>query len=430
MNNIIKLEKLNNEIVIKKMENGLTVIFCKTPAYNTNIAVFGTKYGAKNNDFIPIQESKMTNFPLGVAHFLEHKLFESQEEDIFKLFSNNNAGVNAWTSKEETRYYFVGTNYFFENLEILLNFVQEPHFTDKNVEKEKGIISQEIDMCLDDYNRVLYETLYKNSLVEAGERHSIIGTKETIGKITKEDLYRCYNTFYHPSNMYLIISGDLEEDTVFKLIEENQKRKTFKKQDVIIEKEVVEPEKVYKVKEEIYENIVKSKAGICYKVKFKKDLSNINEYMKKQIYIEIYLSSIFGPLSDFSKELIDKKIIYSHVIYYVDFLDDYALIFVRADVQNFKSFEDEIDKKINCKVIEEEIFNTEEKNQKAIFIKLFESPIGISSVLESLNNSFGIINKDMLTVTNNLNYNEMIHLIKDIDFSNKTKVLLKPIKKE
>jgi hypothetical protein len=166
-------------------------------------AAFATHYGSINNRFVVPGENEETSVPDGIAHFLEHKLFEQKDGSIMDKFSQLGSSPNAYTSFAQTVYLFSCTDKFDENFSLLLDFVQNPYLTDESVEKEKGIIAQEIKMYEDDPGwRVFFnllEAFYKNNPV----RIDIAGTVESIGKINKEVLYKCYNTFYHPSNMII-----------------------------------------------------------------------------------------------------------------------------------------------------------------------------------------------------------------------------------
>ena len=260
----IKLSKLDEVIYEETLDNGLKVFIYKMKGFVKKYACFETRYGSINNNFVPEGSDSLKRFPLGIAHFLEHKLFESNEnENIFKVFEDNGAYVNAATSYEKTYYYFDTVNNFDKCLTTLIDFVQSPYFTDETVEKEKGIIGQEMDMRHDNTNLFLYEKLINNGLNNIYYKDSIIGTKNSIDKITKEDLYKCYNTFYNPSNMYLVIVGDIDEEKTLSLIKENQSKKEFKKNINIKQEEKEEPLSI-RVKEKVYKRDVSPKSILKY----------------------------------------------------------------------------------------------------------------------------------------------------------------------
>src|SRR5574344_105198 len=210
-----------------KLPNGLEVYIVHKKGKKT-YATYSTKYGAKDIEFVPFKSKKMKAFPLGIAHFLEHKLFEQEDGiDIMETFAKRGADVNAYTSYTQTCYEFSGPSQFYENLETLLSFVQSPYFTNENVEKEKGIIEQEINMYNDSPYAVMHYESLKCAFKDIPYNKKIAGDKENIFKISKEDLYECYNTFYHPSNMFVTIVGNVDPDKTIELIKKNQEKRNL-----------------------------------------------------------------------------------------------------------------------------------------------------------------------------------------------------------
>ena len=184
----------------------------------TTFAVFGTRYGSIDNKFRFKKDSDITEVPEGIAHFLEHKLFDNEDgTDTFSRYAKTGANANAFTSFDKTAYLFSCTENFSESLEILLDFVTKPYFTDKSVQKEQGIIGQEIKMGEDNPGRVLFFNLMKALYENNPVRISIAGTVESISNINAELLYKCYNTFYNLRNMVLCISGDVDVSEVIEI---------------------------------------------------------------------------------------------------------------------------------------------------------------------------------------------------------------------
>jgi len=198
--------------------SGMKVYIVRKAGYQKKTAVFATSYGSVDNRFRKPGATEETHVPDGIAHFLEHKLFEQQDMNVLEKFSRLGSSPNAFTSFHETAYHFTCTNRFDENLQLLLDFVQHPWLTDENVEKEKGIIGQEIRMYDDNAEwRVFFNLLtclYRSHPV----RLDIAGTVETIAGITKELLLDCYHTFYSPSNMALAVVGDVDPETVVAMV--------------------------------------------------------------------------------------------------------------------------------------------------------------------------------------------------------------------
>lgn len=220
-------ETLKETVYYQKLANGLQVYLLPKPEYNKTFATFSTHYGSVDNQFIPLEETEFITVPDGVAHFLEHKMFESPKGDVFQDFAKYGASANAFTSHDVTTYLFSCTNNLIENLELLLDFVQEPYFTPENVEKEKGIIGQEINMYEDNADWRIYQQTLAQLYPEHPVGIDIAGTIETISGITDETLYRCYHTFYHPNNMLLFVIGNFDIEAVSHFIQHNQQQKTF-----------------------------------------------------------------------------------------------------------------------------------------------------------------------------------------------------------
>lgn len=194
--------------------SGLTILVDPKPGYQSSYAVFATRYGSIDTAFRKDGGEEETVVPAGIAHYLEHKLFESEDGDAFARYAKTGASANAFTSFDRTAYLFSCTDRFAESLEILLDFVQHPYFTEETVRKEQGIIGQEIRMCEDSPGRrVLFnllKALYQNHPV----RIDIAGTVESIAEITPELLYGCYHTFYNLNNMVLAVSGNVTPEDV------------------------------------------------------------------------------------------------------------------------------------------------------------------------------------------------------------------------
>ncbi|WP_207695974.1 M16 family peptidase [Enterococcus sp. DIV0212c] len=225
--------QINEVLYTEVLENGLTVYLLPKNDYNKTYGLFTTNYGSIDNEFVPIGEKDFVKVPDGIAHFLEHKMFEKEDGDVFQQFGRQGASANAFTSFTKTSYLFSTTDQVEKNLETLLDFVQDPYFTKETVDKEKGIIGQEIQMYLDDSNwRLFFGTL--GNLYPKHPLHiDIAGTVESIGEITAEDLYTCYNTFYHPSNMTLFVVGKMDTEEIMTFIRNNQSAKTFAKAEPI-----------------------------------------------------------------------------------------------------------------------------------------------------------------------------------------------------
>jgi len=227
--------RLGETLYEETLDNGLTVKLYPKSGYHKTYAILTTNYGSIDNTFMPIGENEYVTLPDGIAHFLEHKLFEKAEYDAFEKFGIYGASANAFTSFTRTSYLFSTTSHLQANLEILLDFVQEPYFTPATVNKEKGIIGQEIQMYNDEPDWCLFYTVVGNLYPQHPVRIDIAGTVDSIAKITADDLYQAQKTFYQPSNMSLFIVGQIDDpQEVLDWVSANQAAKQFDQPQPIV----------------------------------------------------------------------------------------------------------------------------------------------------------------------------------------------------
>ncbi len=299
----IKSEALSERYYKIKHDSGLTIYVYPKEGYSSTYAIFGTKYGSVNNTF-KVDNGETVSVPDGIAHYLEHKLFESEDGDAFSRYAKTGANANAYTSFDKTCYLFSCTDNFEESLEILLDFVQSPYFTKETVAKEQGIIGQEIKMYDDSPNwRVMFNMLmnmYHNHPVKI----DIAGTVESIAKITPEYLYTCYNTYYNLNNMVLCVAGNASVDTVLEIADRMLKKSEYHEIDNIFEQEpdsIVSPfvEQKLPVGMPLFNFGFKEKAG----------KNRVDE--KTLAYTEILLFMLASSTSELYRNLMDDGLINS-----------------------------------------------------------------------------------------------------------------------
>ncbi|MCY8718366.1 EF-P 5-aminopentanol modification-associated protein YfmH [Bacillus sp. S10C12M] len=319
----IEYEQLQETLYHEKMPNGLDVYVLPKKGFNKTYAVFTTKYGSIDNRFVPLDKNEMVHVPDGIAHFLEHKLFEKADGDVFQDFSKQGASANAFTSFTRTAYLFSSTSNVERNLETLIDFVQDPYFTEKTVEKEKGIIGQEINMYDDNPDWRLYFGVIENMYKEHPVRIDIAGTVESISHITKDLLYECYETFYHPSNMLLFIVGPVDPEAIISQVRENQERKPYTDQPEIKREEVEEQEAVFRKEKEIKMNVQGPKCLVGLKSKNPFKLGK--ELLKHELSMNLLLESLFGKSSAQYESLYEKG--YIDETFSFDFTAEYGFGF-------------------------------------------------------------------------------------------------------
>ena len=246
----IYFETLKETLYHEKMANGLQVYLLPKMGFEKTYGLFSTKFGAIDTTFIPLNKDEMIKVEDGIAHFLEHKMFDMSDGDASEKFAKLGASTNAFTSSSRTAYLFSTTSNEYACIELLLDFVQKLEITPESVEKEKGIIGQEIKMYDDDPDWQVYFGSIQNLYQQHPVAVDIAGTVETVNRTDKDMLELCYNTFYHPSNMMIFVVGNIDPDKAMATIKENQDKKNFSLANPIVLKKVNEPKEI-KTKEKV-----------------------------------------------------------------------------------------------------------------------------------------------------------------------------------
>ena len=311
----IEFKQLQEELYHEKLKNGLEVYILPKKGFNKTFATFTTKYGSIDNHFVPLGSEEYIKVPDGIAHFLEHKLFEKEDGDVFQQFSKQGASANAFTSFTRTAYLFSSTSNVELNLDTLMDFVQEPYFSEKTVEKEKGIIGQEITMYDDNPDWRLYYGVIQNLYENHPVRIDIAGTVESISHINKDLLYECYGTFYHPSNMLLFVVGPVNVEQTMKQIKDNQNKKQFEPVTEIKRQFPNEPVAAAEKKQVLQMNVQTSKCLVGIKAN-QVDQSG-SDMLRNELSLNIILDILFGKSSDhyqklYSEGLIDDSFSYDY----------------------------------------------------------------------------------------------------------------------
>lgn len=282
--------------------SGLTILLYPKEQCSTTYAVFGTRYGSIDNCFQRSDETSPEKVPEGIAHYLEHKLFESEDGDAFDRFAKTGANANAFTSFESTCYLFSCSDKLYESLEILLDFVQSPYFTEQTVQKEQGIIGQEIKMYDDDPQwRVMFN--YLKAMYHAHPiQEDIAGTVESIAKITPELLYRCYNTFYNLGNMVLAVAGNFQPEKVLEICD-----RMLKPSEPVTVRRVFPKEPDSIVKSQVEERL--SVALPLFQFGFKETKADLPRSEKDVAATEVLLETLASEASPLFRDLLDKGLI-------------------------------------------------------------------------------------------------------------------------
>ena len=298
-------EQMDEKVFYEKLDNGLQVYLMPKAGFNKTYATFTTKYGSIDNHFVPLGQDGPIQVPDGIAHFLEHKLFEKEDYDVFRKFSASGASTNAFTSFTRTCYLFSTTSEVEKNLMTLIDFVQAPYFTEETVEKEKGIIEEEIKMYEDNADFRAYYGVLENLFINHPVRINIGGTVESIYEITADNLHVCYDTFYHPSNMILFVVGDIDPEKLIIDIKSNQNKKSYTNATEIQRHFPDEPNYVAKKVHEVKMQVSTPKIFVGVKGQVATN-QTAREILSIDMALDILLEMMFGGSSDyFEKALAD-----------------------------------------------------------------------------------------------------------------------------
>ena len=418
----ITINKINEDIYYEKLDNGLDIYLYINNNMQNNYVTFTTKYGSIYNEFED-DKGKMIKVPNGIAHFLEHKVFVQKDDpQPEEYYGANGALCNAYTTFKNTTYLFSGTNNIYNNVNYLLDFVQDLYLTDDNVESEKGIITQEINMCNDRPSDILYDKIRMNTINVNPFRESIIGTVKEVNSITKEMLEKCYNKFYHPGNMFLVVTGNYDKDKMLEVIKKNQNSKKFKEFKEIKLKKYKESDEIVKERE-----IVKCNTDVpkmAYSIKIPVDKFNIDK-RKLSIYMFIIFNMLFGDTSSFDEEAKKDGLITNTLYYNILNIDTHFIVSLINTGDKYEELIDKITNQFkNISFNENEL----ERKKKVLISNEVFSYENIEMINDMIIDNIIFDNKiedDIISVINSINIDELNEIVKKIDFNNKSIVILK-----
>lgn len=371
---LIKNDILNEKMYKKEYKNGLRAYIMPKAGYQKTFAMFATNFGSIDDKFVNYETGETIEVPDGVAHFLEHKLFSMKDGSAMDKFAEMGSSSNAYTSFTHTSYLFSCTEGFDESFKLLLDFVQHPYITEESVENEKGIIGQEIRMYEDDPDWQVYFNFINCLYNDFSVKKDIAGTVESISGIDKDLLYRCFKSFYDPSNMVIFVVGDVEPQNVFGLIEEN----------VPVNNEKVEIKRFYK---EEAEHVAKKRhEAVCdvsmpiFMYGFKVN-PNFEDISKTEIALDILLEILTGKSSDLYEILYENGLITSPLGVDITLEKEYAFFNISGESREPDKVIEKIKEAINklkADGINEEVFERIKKRLLGDYIRQFNSVDKIS----------------------------------------------------
>lgn len=422
----LTINRINQDILYEKLNNGLDVYFCKTNHGSNVYATLTAKYGSIHKYFKPYNK-KMTTMPDGIAHFLEHKIFaQPSGEDVGTIFEESGITYNAHTSLKSTTYEISGVDDISDKIIYLLDFVQTPYFTKENVEIERGIIKQEINMCNDNPWNILYDKIRYNVFQKDPIRLSIAGTPNDIDNINEQLLYDCYNTFYNPSNMFLVVTGSFDCEDLINKIKINQQNKTFPKEDKIELKKIEEKDEVY-IKEEIVPfNTYTPKFAYTIKLPLMKNIPK----GKLILYLHIIFDILFDETSEFNYNAkLDNLITHDMQL---DILNtsSHVIISLINETSKVEELKERIINILNNIQINEEDFNRKKKVLISNELFGYENIVIINDIIVDNILFDNKIEENIIPIIESLNMEELHDVIKNINLKNTSTVIIKKERKK
>ena len=419
----INIEETNEFLYFKKLDNGLEIYILPNINQKNFYITYNTKFGSINTEFKV--KNNYVKVPNGIAHYIEHLMFNTENGSVFDYFSKLGASVNAFTSYDITCYEVFSSTYFKENLNYLLDYVNTPYFTKELVNNERGIITEEIKMYENNPNTELSYKAYNNIFVNDLRKNYISGNVNDIKKISVDSIMDSYNTFYNPNNMFIIITGNVNPYEALAIIEENIKNKKFNNVN-INNKIITEPLKVYKKYEEIEMNVETNKVSVSYKIPKKnfKTLNLGNEELKT--YISLLFNILFGVTSDIQDKLITSKVINSGININKIYTEDYIVISLTTETDYPESLINMVRDVLNNITIDEDELLRKVKVYKSNYILHFDDIELVNNNIQDNVIQNGKFISDYMTIYNNVNINIMNEIVKKIKTRSESILIIKP----
>lgn len=417
----IRINNFKEHIYYEKLNNGLEVYLLPTKSKKAFLGALTVKYGGRDIYFKA--DDKEFKTPTGIAHFLEHKMFE-RDENPFEFYSKYGNDVNAFTNLEATTYHFSGSKCFNKSLKYLLNWIQSLNINEDLVKKEKGIILEEASMYKDNNARVMYNKLRENTYINHPEKYLVVGTDEDIKRITKEDLETCYKSFYVPNNMYLIISGNININKAIEIIKEETKH--FKKnEDLPTKIYPEEPDNVAKEYEEIEKKAELPQIGVAFKM----NKNRFKDLKLSKFELLLYLNCIINISLGNSSEIREKWInegLFLNSFYELNGIDSHFVInFIATSAKPDELYQSLMNYIKGIKT-DEDSFKREIKSWISTEVLKMDNPLNKAFEISDELLTFNKITPNKIEIYKNMNYKTLLKVKKCLDFDNKAVIKLMP----
>jgi predicted Zn-dependent peptidase len=421
----INVDKINETIYYDECPNGLKIYMWINEKASEYYATLNVKYGSIDTKFKV--KDKFYEVPNGVAHFLEHiKFNEPDGKTANEYFDKLGSSINAFTTFDFTSYQVYGTTNIFTNINHLLDYVETPVITPELVKKEAGIIKEEVKMGANIPSQKLFYAAYNNTFHNDKHKNRVTGSEEDVAKITSQDLLSAYNNFYHPTNMFIIITGNFNPYEMAAMIKENQSLKKYNK--YLIPKIVNDSEDISVVKpyQEIMANIEIPKLALLYKIP-RRDFKGISDDKILNIYLRIILNANFGPTSDFKEDLMEKELI-TFLGFDVTYIGNYVIIEINCETKYPHELIKILKDKMHDLNITSERLRRRIKCNIANFISTFDDIEFINNEIQDNIICYGKIYPDLYNILLNLDLDIAKKVIKQINLDNLAITVMLPEK--
>lgn len=420
----IELKGIEEKIYYEKVLDKLPLYIWQNTKVNGVFSSLCVNYGSIHQDFKIGGEQKYRGVPKGIAHFLEHLCFyEPDGTTATDFYSKYGSEVNAFTTFDYTCYYVYNTDETKDNLNHLLDFVYTPYFNKKMINKEKNIIIEELKMDQDIPDSKLYFNHFANIFHKYHYKDTITGTEEDVKNTTIEDIELVYNTFYHPENMFLIVTGNVNPYEISKIVEDNLKNKNFENYQKPKLKKLKEPVNIVNKLTEITGNVENSKVKISLKTPISA-FKNINP-IELRLIMSLILNNNFGPTSDLKEELMEKELI-NYLNSSRSFIEDYLIITISMETKYPKEAIKRIKNSLQNLEMNEESLRRKVNSSIATLVLNYDDIAGVNNALQEDILSFGRVIDDVKLHLENITLKEVNEVIKKIDTKNMAITIMNP----
>ena len=420
----IKINNTNETLYYHKYDNGLELYVLPNINQKNFYITFNTKFGSINTEF-KNKDNKDITVPNGIAHYIEHLMFNMENGNAFDFFSKLGASVNAFTTYDLTCYEVYSSTYFKENLNYLLDYVQTPYFKKEDVNNERGIISEEINMYKNNPNTELTYKTFENIFVNDKRKYLISGEIEDIKKINVDNILECYNTFYNPNNMFVIITGNVNPYEALAIIEENQSKKKFNNIE-ISNKIINEPLKVNEKYTELEMNVETNKVSITYKIP-KKNFKKLNlKDELLQLYITLLFDILYDSTSEIQDRLISSSIIQNGININKTYTKDYIIISLMTESDYPETLIKMIKEVINNIKLNESDLIRKVKVYKSNYILHYDDIELVNSNIQDNILQFGKVLDNNMNLYDELNIKKLNEISKLINNRSESILIIKP----